>query len=121
MHTEYKHTVHFAERVRHIAAASSVNSSKPDGRPQETPKSRRLHCRRRPRWVAFARFIELKSARTPYAYPYGRRTGKSEAEQVEGFMARITDGVLPEDRQDAVAGLRDLLVHNSEAGTTPPN
>ena len=35
-------------------------------------------------------------------------------------MARITDGVLPEDRQDAVAGLRDLLVHNSEARDTPP-
>jgi hypothetical protein len=43
--------------------------------------------------------------------------GKSEAERVEKHLQRIADGILPEDRQDAVAELRDLLSHNAEVCT----
>lgn len=35
--------------------------------------------------------------------------GKSEAEKVQQFLQVISDGDTPEDRQDAVAELRDLL------------
>ena len=65
-------------------------------------------------WLLLVCWVLRKLQQSNLA-PYFAPTGKSEAEQVEAYMARITDGVLPEDRQDAVAGLRDLLVHNSEA------
>ena len=39
---------------------------------------------------------------------------------MEKHLQRIADGILPEDRQDAVAELRDLLMHNSEVGSVYP-
>ena len=35
--------------------------------------------------------------------------GKSEAESVQQYLQRISEGDTPEERQDAVAELRDLL------------
>ena len=39
---------------------------------------------------------------------------------MEKNLQRIADGILPEDRQDAVAELRDLLMHNSEVRLLTP-
>ncbi|BDA49633.1 General vesicular transport factor p115 [Coccomyxa sp. Obi] len=56
-----------------------------------------------------------KVARGVGGYIVGADGGKSEAESVQQYLQRISDGDTPEERQDAVAELRDLLEGRPEA------
>ena len=53
-------------------------------------------------------------------------SGKSDSQRVETLLQRISNGALPEERQDAVAELRDVLQSNpevrkgSDANPSPP-
>ncbi len=40
--------------------------------------------------------------------------GPTEEVEVEKYLQRISDGVLPEDRREALAQLRDLLYDNAQ-------
>lgn len=45
--------------------------------------------------------------------------GRSDSQRVEALLQRISDGALPEERQDAVAELRDVLQSNPEVTESP--
>ncbi|KAL3135481.1 hypothetical protein ABBQ38_005961 [Trebouxia sp. C0009 RCD-2024] len=45
------------------------------------------------------------------------RSGDGSVDQaIEEILQRTADGVLAEDRREALADLRDLLYHNAQAG-----
>ena len=44
-------------------------------------------------------------------------SGRSDSQRVETLLQRISDGALSEERQDAVAELRDVLQSNPEVRT----
>lgn len=44
--------------------------------------------------------------------------GSTEETEVEGYLQRISDGILREDRREALAQLRDLLYDNVQVTPT---
>ena len=56
----------------------------------------------------------LKRGRHSGVLEYSVFAGTSQAQRVEALLQRIADGALIEERQDAVAELRDTLHANPE-------